>query len=151
MRFDVDSMIALLTQVLRPQLIETGKQVAETGTDSDIVSCWVCYGDYVQEKQHNVGDVVRDKDGTLWVCDIAYDGSVQKNWNLSTPSLWHYLHGISKETAFDWKQPTHAENRYLLGEFMTYTDGLIYECVAANGTDRSPEDHPAGWKLIKED
>ena len=59
--------------------------------------------------------------------------------------FWIPFHGTSAETALPWLKPTCAEDMYKPGEYMIYTDGLLYRNKVA--TDHSPTDYPAGWEV----
>lgn len=102
---------------------------------------------YEQGRFHPKGEVVRDrKTGGLFRCNIPYDGSLQPDWNLQSPSLWFPYHGRDIEHAYLFVHPTCADDIYKTGEMMTWTDGLIYE--ALSDTSYSPEEYPAHWRCI---
>lgn len=91
-----------------------------------------------------VGDV-RTEDGVPYKCVQAHDSAANPDWKPSaTPALWMQYHGTSRETARAYVAPTGAHDMYLAGEWMIYTDGLLYECLA--DTAYSPTDYAAAWK-----
>lgn len=65
------------------------------------------------------------------------------------PALWAVYHAKSFEYALPWVSPTHAEDIYRAGEFMVWTDGAVYECIA--DTDRAPDVLPEKWLEYDED
>lgn len=91
-----------------------------------------------------VGDV-RAEDGVPYKCVQAHDSTATPDWKPSaTPALWMQYHGSSKETARAWVAPAGAHDMYKKGEWMIYTDGLLYECLS--DTAYSPTDYAAAWK-----
>lgn len=91
-----------------------------------------------------VGDV-RAEDGVPYKCVQAHDSAANPDWKPSaTPALWMQYHGTSRETARAYVAPTGAHDMYLAGEWMIYTDGLLYKCLS--DTSYSPTDYAAAWK-----
>ena len=91
-----------------------------------------------------VGDV-RAEDGVPYKCVQAHDSAANPDWKPSaTPALWMQYHGSSKETARAWVAPAGAHDMYKKGEWMIYTDGLLYECLS--DTAYSPDGAPSAWR-----
>ena len=95
-----------------------------------------------------VGDI-RNYMGQTWECHQAHDNAVYpdiKPDNAQTwATFWRPLHGKSKETARPWAKPwAGTTDMYHAGEFMVYTDGKIYKCIA--DTVYSPEEHAQSWE-----
>ena len=91
-----------------------------------------------------VGDV-RAEDGVPYKCVQAHDSSANPGWAPSAaPALWMQYHGTSRETARAWAAPTGAHDVYRQGEWMIYTDGLLYECLT--DTAYSPDGAPSAWR-----
>ena len=92
-----------------------------------------------------VGDV-RAEDGVPYKCVQAHDSTANPGWMPSTvPALWMQYHGTSKETARAWVAPAGAHDMYKKGEWMIYTDGLLYECLS--DTAYSPTDYAQAWRV----
>ena len=49
----------------------------------------------------------------------------------------------------EWKQPTGAQNAYMIGDKVTF-DGKKYICKIDNNT-WSPKDYPSGWQLVEDE
>lgn len=121
-------------------------EVAKTADDKTIVEIAVGFPYYKQDMVHQVGEICRDPDTEQpKKCVTEYDGSVQTDWTIKTGTLWYAYHGISKETAYQYVPPTGAHDIYKAGEFMTFTDGQIYKCLA--DTSYSPADLPDSWEV----
>lgn len=86
-------------------------------------------------------------DGIIWECFQAYDNSANPDI-IPGNSAWFTfnrpLHGKTPETALPWIKPQGAHDIYRGGEYMIYTDGLLYKCVS--DTNFSPEEYAAAWK-----
>ena len=91
-----------------------------------------------------VGDVRLYHD-IPYKCVQAHDSAENADWTPDAyPALWMQYHGTSKETARAWVAPTGAQDMYLTGEWMIYTDEKLYECLT--DTAYSPTDLPSAWK-----
>lgn len=92
-----------------------------------------------------VGDV-RMYEGIPYKCAQAHDSTGNESWNpADTSALWMQYHGTSVETARPWIAPTGAHDVYKEGEYMIWTDGNVYECVAQ--TNFSPAEYPQAWNI----
>ena len=113
------------------------KGAAAVNTMTEMIRPWIP-GTYV------VGDV-RLYNDIPYKCVQGHDSSANPDWVPSTyPALWMQYHGTSKDTARAWVAPTGAQDMYLVGEWMIYTDGKLYECLT--NTAYSPTDLPSAWK-----
>lgn len=95
---------------------------------------------------HTVGEVY-NANGQTWECYQAYDNAAYPDItpdNAAWLTFNRPLHGKTKDTARPWVRPAHAGDIYRKGEWMVYTDGLYYECIA--DTNFSPEEYPNGWR-----
>ncbi len=91
---------------------------------------------YKQNESFKAGDIRRDGSSDQpFECLIAYDGKVQPDWNLSTPSLWRPFHGKDVDHAYPWSAPTGAHDIYKDGDYMTFTDGEIWKCIRDTSFD----------------
>lgn len=106
---------------------------------------------------HAVGEIYNTykEDGSIeqtWECYQAYDNSVYPDI-IPGNSAWYTfnrpLHGKNKDTARPFVPVQGSHDIYKIGEFMIWTDGIIYECIAQNGTNFSPNDYPSGWKAVE--
>ena len=91
-----------------------------------------------------VGDI-RAEDGVPYKCVQAHDSTANPGWMPSAvPALWMQYHGTSRETARAWVAPAGAHDMYKQGEWMIYTDGVLYECLS--DTAYSPDGAPSAWR-----
>ena len=96
-----------------------------------------------------VGDI-RNHMGQTWECHQAHDNTVYPDIMPDNPqtwaTFWRPLHGKTKETARPWVKPwAGTTDMYHAGEFMVYTDGKIYKCIA--DTVYSPEEYAQSWEV----
>ena len=97
---------------------------------------------------HTVGQIY-NAEGQTWECYQAYDNATYPDIAPGNAAWFTFnrpLHGRSAETARPWVAPTHSMDIYQNGEYMIWTDGTTKRCVAANGTNFSPDEYPAGWE-----
>lgn len=138
-----------LAIVLRSMIEEYAETVRtkEGVSDAEIVSVAIGFPYYKQEGTYHVGDVRRHPETEQpFKCILEYDASIQTDWSLDTSTLWTPYHGISKATAYPWQAPTGAHDMYKAGEYMTYTDGMVYKCLA--DTAYNPEEYEGAWELV---
>lgn len=118
-------------------------------TDDQRIRVSALYPDW-KSGNHIVGEIY-NANGQTWECYQQYDNAVYPDI-IPENSAWYTfnrpLHGKTKSTARPWVQPTHSLDIYFKGEYMVYTDGVIYCCVAEHGTAYSPEAYPVGWKEV---
>ena len=97
---------------------------------------------------YTVGDV-RMYNGIPYKCVQAHDSTATPDWTPeSTPALWMQYHGTGAETARPWIAPTGSHDVYRAGEYMIWTDGNVYECMAQ--TNFSPAEYPQAWVNVME-
>lgn len=90
-----------------------------------------------------IGDV-RMYEGIPYKCVQAHDSTGNDGWTpAAVPALWMQYHGTTPETARSWVAPAGAHDMYKRGEYMIWTDGMIYPCNA--DTVYSPADYRAAW------
>lgn len=122
-------------------------QVAESEDKTLGIQCMALFSVYVQGKQHEVGEIAtHPKTGYPRECMQAYDGSVQIDWTIDTPSVWKPWHSRSAEYALPWEAPTGAHDMYKVGEYMIWADGTVRRCKA--DTDRGPDVLPDNWEMV---
>lgn len=131
--------------ILEMQKTALLKQVSESEDKTIGIQCMALFDVYVQNKQHEKGEVaLHPETGYPKECIMSYDGTVQQNWTIDTPTLWKSWHSRKKEYALPWEQPTGAHDIYKAGEYMIWTDGKIYQCVT--DTNYSPNEYRQAWK-----
>lgn len=117
-------------------------------TDDQRIRASGLYDDWTPGS-HEVGEIY-NADGQTWECYQDYDNAEHPDITPDSTAWYTFnrpLHGKSRETARPWVAPSHAEDIYRCGEWMIWTDGLFGECIAPNGTNFSPEEYPAGWRM----
>ena len=111
------------------------------------IACKGLFPVYVQEKYHEVGEVARHPEtGSPKECMTAYDGTVQPDWTIDAATLWKPWHSRKAEYALPYEAPTGAHDMYKAGEYMIWTDGLVYPCN--EDTNFSPEEYPQAWEIV---
>ena len=140
-----EKMLAALTSSIYLSRLALKGETADT--DDKRIRASALYEDWAAGA-HAVGDIY-NADGQTWECFQAYDNAVYPDIVPGAAAWYTFnrpLHGTSPETARPWVAPTHAEDIYRNGEYMIWTDGTTKRCVAANGTNFSPDEYPAGWE-----
>lgn len=121
-------------------------ELAETDDKTEGIACRELIPVYEQNRQYEVGDVrTHPVTGYPRECMTAYDGSVQQDWTIDTPTCWKPWHSRKKEYALPYEAPTGAHDMYKAGEFAIWTDSLTYRCK--ENTNFSPEDYPQAWEV----
>lgn len=122
-------------------------QIAESEDKTLGIACMALFQTYVQNKQHEVGEVALHPDtGYPYECMTTYDGSVQQDWTIDNRALWKPWHSRSAEYALPWESPTAAYDMYKVGEYMIWTDGTVRRCKT--DTDRGPDVLPNYWEMV---
>ena len=100
-----------------------------------------------KEGQHKADSVVQH-DGQPWRCLQSHDSTGNPTWCPGVaPSLWANYHATTAARALPWVAPTGAHDAYNKGEYMIWTDGLIY-CSAIDGNVFSPNENGSGWSVM---
>ena len=136
--YDALASAVYLAKTLLPGLSDDDQKLRASGLYPE----WV-------EGSYKKGDTYNAM-GQTWECYQDYDNAVYpdiKPGNAAWYTFNRPLHGKTRETAKPWVKPAHAEDLYRSGEWMIYTDGLYYKCVAPNGTEYSPEEYAAYWEV----
>ena len=113
-------------------------------TDDKRIRASGLYDDWVAGS-HTVGEIY-NADGQTWECFQAYDNAVYPDIAPGNSAWYTFnrpLHGTTKETARPWVAPMGSHDIYHAGEYMIWTDGLVYPCK--QDTNFSPADYPAAW------
>lgn len=146
---------ALTSSIYVNSMTLAGKTVA---TPDQKIRASGLFADFSKDKAYSVDDVFNthataelgEEWEQTWECHQAIDPAANPGV-VPGSSAWftffHPLHGKSRRTARPWVLPQYGTtDMYLCGEWMIFTDGKHYECIAPNGTNFSPVDYPAGWK-----
>lgn len=131
--------------ILEMQKTALLKQVSESEDKTIGIQCMALFDVYVQDKQHEVGEVALHPETRYpKECIMSYDGTIQQDWTIDTSTLWKSWHSRKKEYALPWEQPTGAHDVYKAGEYMIWTNGKIYQCIT--DTNYSPDEYKQAWK-----
>ena len=142
-------MAETLESVIRYARTKLLEEMAESNDKTEGIACRGLIPVYVQNKQHEVGEVATHPEtGYPRECIQAYDGTVQQDWTIDTPTLWKPWHSRKPEYALPWEAPTGVHDMYRSGEYMVWTDGLAYLCV--EDTNYGPEEYPQAWSKSDE-
>ena len=138
-----------LYKALASAIYVSKQQLAGKGikTDDQKIRASGLYEDWAEGK-HEAGEIYNAEDQT-WECYQSYDNATHPDIKPGEAAWYTFnrpLHGTSRETARPWVQPTHSMDIYRKGEWMVWTDGWLWECIAENGTNFSPEEYPGGWQ-----
>lgn len=147
---------ALAASIYMNSMALNGKKIE---TDDQKIRASGLYADWTPGK-HTVGQIFNThKTGDLgdeweqtWECFQDYDNAVYPDIKPGNSAWYTFnrpLHGKSKSTARPFVPVQGSHDIYRYGEFMIWTDGTIRECIAQNGTNFSPADYPAGWKVVE--
>lgn len=121
-------------------------ELTETDDKTEGIACRGLIPVYEQNHSYSVGDVrLHPETGYPRECIMAYDGTVQQDWTIDTPTLWKPWHSREPEYALPWVAPTGAHDMYKSGEYMIWTDGTIRHCL--ENTNFSPEEYPQAWEI----
>lgn len=139
-------MMDALESVIRYVRTKLQEEMAQSEDKTDAIACKGIFPVYVQEKYHEVGEVARHPEtGSPKECMTAYDGTVQQDWTIDTPTLWKPWHSRKPEYALPWEAPTGAHDMYKAGEYMIWEDGTTQHCK--QDTNFSPEEYPQAWEI----
>jgi hypothetical protein len=120
-------------------------EIAGTDDKTEGIACRGLIPVYEQNHTYEIGDVrTHPVTGYPRECMTAYDGSVQQDWTIDTPTLWKPWHSRKKEYVLPWEAPTGAHDMYKAGEYMVWTDGTIKKCI--EDTNFSPEEYSQAWE-----
>lgn len=136
--YDALASAVYLAKTLLPNITDDDQRIRASGLYSE----WVA-GNHKKGETYNAM-------GQTWECYQDYDNAVYPDIVPSSVAWSTFnrpLHGKTRETARPFVHPAHAEDIYRYGEWMIWTDGLYYRCVAENGTDFSPEEYPGAWEV----
>lgn len=132
-------------KALRAQMETTFAKAAPVMTADEVIENRVLCKKW-EAGVHTAGEVYEAND-QIWQCIQDYDNAVYPDV-LPFEAAWGTFHkpyhGATPETAMHWVQPTGAHDMYLIGEYMLWTDGVIYKCKM--DTVYTPEEYAAAWE-----
>ena len=145
---DAATMTVREATELRSQMETVFEKAAPVMTADEAITNRVMCKAWAKGK-HTVGEVYSTGE-QLWQCIQDYDNAVYPDI-IPGSAAWGTFHkpyhGTTKETALLWVAPTGAHDMYLAGEYMIWTDGLIYKCLSS--TAYSPEDYAGAWEVVE--
>ena len=130
-----------LARMMLPQILPEADEISVLQL-SGLFELWVP-GKYQSGDLRNVND-------QTWECFQDHDNAIYPDIKPDNPSwftFWRPLHGKSPETARKWVAPQGAHDIYHTGEYMIYTDGVLYKCLS--DTNFSPDEYAAAWERQK--
>lgn len=85
--------------------------------------------------------------GNLWRCLQNHDSAGNPDWRPGKAhSLWAAYHAADAPLALPWAAPSGAHDAYMTGEYMIWTDGKTYKCLA-DATVWGPDVVPGAWEV----
>lgn len=91
------------------------------------------------------GDPVLDDNDYPWAARQGHDSTNNPDWAPGVAhSLWRPYHGVTRDTALPWLDPTLGA--YGKGEWMIWTDGERYRCKR-DATVWPPDVLPEAWEM----
>lgn len=139
-------MADALESVIRYARNKLMAEIADMDDKTEGIACKGLFLLYEQNHTYEVGDVrLHPETGYPKECIMAYDGTVQQDWTIDTPTCWKPWHSRKKEYALPYEAPTGAHDMYKAGEFAIWTDSLTYRCK--ENTNFSPEEYPQAWGI----
>lgn len=122
-------------------------QVATSDDKTLGIACMALFEPWTNGK-YIVGDVRTDpKTGYPYECITPHDSIANPDYTIDNRTLWTPWHSHSADYALPYEQPTGAYDMYKNGEYMIWTDKLIYKAIA--DTVYSPDVRPEDWALTE--
>ena len=122
------------------------RAAAPTAAADDVIADTALLQEW-EPGNYAIGDV-RACGGQPWRCCQAHDSVAQGDARApgAAPALWAPYHATSAKWALPWVAPTGAHDAYQAGEYMRWTDELIYRCEA-DATVHGPDVLPSAWEV----
>lgn len=99
---------------------------------------------------YEVGQVI-SYEGEPYRCIQTHDSTENPEWTpRAATSIWATYHATDRAHALSWRSPVGAHDAYNIGEWMIYTDGIVYECLQ-DATVWGPDIVPNAWRADDED
>lgn len=126
------------------QLRKLIKEHSTVTEDKTLVIATSGYFEPWKQGSYKTGDV-RTKSGVPYECILDHDSTNNSAWDISVRTLWKPYHSRKKEFALPWEAPTGAHDMYKAGEYMIFTDNVIYKCLA--DTNFNPLEYTQAWEV----
>lgn len=95
---------------------------------------------------YTAGDV-RTDENQPWKCVQTHTHHGEPGWNpAAMRALWAPYHATKREYALPWVAPTNATDAYNAGEWMIWTDGLVYKALR-DAVVHDPDVLPDAWEV----
>jgi hypothetical protein len=124
------------------------KQAIPELNPSDIFACEGLIDDWAPD-DYAIDDVCVHI-GQVWRCCQAHNSAVNNPdiipGSQDSAAFWFPYHASSAFDARPWVKPTGAHDIYKSGEYMVWTDGVVYRCVS--DTNYSPQEYAQAWETI---
>lgn len=144
---------ALASSIYMNSMALAGKAIE---TDDQKLRASGLYADW-KAGRHAVGDVFNTHKGEAlgeeweqtWECFQDYDNAVYPDiipGNAAWYTFNRPLHGKSKLTARPFVPVQGSHDMYRVGEYMIFTDGLVYRCK--EDTNFSPAEYAEAWEEV---
>lgn len=86
-----------LESVIRYARKKLLSEISEMDDKTEGIACKGLFPVYEQKHSYSVGDVrLHPTTGSPKECILAYDGAVQPDWTIDTPTLWKPWHSRKK-------------------------------------------------------
>lgn len=106
-------MSEALESVIRYSRQKLLVEISESDDKTNGIACKGLFLAYEQNHMYLVGDVrLHPITGSPKECILAYDGAVQPDWTIDTPTLWKPWHSRKPEYALPYEAPTGAHDMY---------------------------------------
>lgn len=144
----------LYKEHIRPRTIDEGivalaksiisVKIADNEDKTLGIQCMALFESWTNDN-YKVGDVRTDpKTGYPYECITQHDSISNPDWTIDNRTLWKPWHSKLKDYALPYEAPTGAHDMYKSGEYMIFTDKVIYKCLS--DTNYSPFDYPQAWE-----
>ena len=137
-------MTEALESIVRYARTKLMEEIAKTDDKTEGIACKGLFPTYVQNKYHDAGEVALHPDTRFpKECMTSYDGTIQTDWTIDTPSIWKSWHSRNPKYALPWEAPSGSHDMYKSGEYMIWSDNSVYQCL--EDTNFSPSEYPSAW------
>lgn len=143
-QMEIDRLNAQSSRANALIMTSQAQTMARAAVPDDVIALSIYFPEWT-ERDYALDDVIT-YEGQPFKCAQAHNSTGNPAWNpMDAPSLWANYHAQSKLMALPWINPTGAHDAYQSGEWMIWTDGNAYECIA-NNTVYGPDSLPGSWK-----
>lgn len=119
-------------------------------SDEEAMEVATVYPKYEVGKAYAVDDIFtcgENSVGDPQLYRVVQDHTSAEEWTPDkTPSLYTPI-GLNAEGYPIWSRPTGSHDAYNLGDIVDYNGTLCESLI--NGNTYSPDEYPAGWKIVE--